>query len=234
MKGRRRRGVLLLALALASGGLAASTMRERERNVEARVGPLVPVLVAARELPADARLGRGSVALRRVPARFVPPDALGSPAGVVGERTTAAVAAGGYLTAGHLQGGRPDGARRGTLGPGERAVEVRVAGGGLAGAAPGSRVDVVVSTEAGAGASGGHSFVALAGVELLGLGEDAGAAYADSEEAGPTELATLRVTTRQAVYLTAADNFGREIRLLLRPAGDRERVDRSAIGAGEL
>ena len=109
-----------------------------------------------------------------------------------------------------------------------------MAGGGLAGAAPGSRVDVVVSTEAGAGGPTGHSFVALADVELLGLGQDTGAALGDSEEPGPAVLATLRVTTRQAVYLTAADNFGREIRLLLRPAGDSERVDRSAVGAGEL
>jgi len=29
---------------------------------------------------------------------------------------------------------------------------------------------------------------------------------------------------RQAVYLTAADNFGREIRLLIRPPGDRART----------
>ena len=225
---------MLLALALVSGGLAASTVRERERGIEARVGPLVPVLVAARELPADARLVRGSVSLRRVPARFVPPDALGSAADVVGARTAAAVAAGGYLTAGHLRASRPSGAPRGALGPGERAVEIQVAGGGLAGAAPGSRVDVVVSTEAGAGGPTGHSFVALADVELLGLGQATGAAFGDSEEPAPAVLATLRVTTRQAIYLTAADNFGREIRLLLRPAGDRERVDRSAIGAGEL
>ena len=226
MKARRRRGLLLLALALASGGLAASTVRERERSVEARVGPLVPVLVAARDLPADARLRRGALALRRVPARFVPPDALGSPEGVVGSRTAVPMTAGAYLTAGQLRGAR-EGARRGdALGPGERAVEVGVVGGGeLASAVPGSLVDVVVSTETGAG--GGRSFVALAGVELLRLGPGSDAGYAGAEDpdaSAPGALATLRVSVRQAVYLTAADNFGREIRLLIRPPGDRART----------
>lgn len=226
MKARRRRGLLLLALALASGGLAASTVRERERRVEARVGPLVPVLVAARDISADARLGRGALALRRVPARFVPPDALGSPAGVVGSRTAVALAAGAYLTVGQLRGAREGATRGGPLGHGERAVEVGVAGGsGLASAVPGSLVDVVVSTEAGAG--GGRSFVALAGVELLRLGPGSDASYAeagDPDANAPGALATLRVSVRQAVYLTAADNFGREIRLLVRPPGDRART----------
>ena len=58
MKARRRRGLLLLCVALACGGLAASQVAERERSVEQRVGPLVPVLVAARDLDSGARLAR--------------------------------------------------------------------------------------------------------------------------------------------------------------------------------
>ena len=232
MKARRRRGMLLLALALGCGGLAASSVRERERKLEERVGPLVPALVAARDLPADARLERGALALRRVPARYLPPDALGSAAGVAGARTAVAVPSGGYLTAGDLQGAEGPAARAGgALGRGERAVEVGVSGdAALAAAVPGSRVDVLVSTEAGAGAGGERTFVALADVELLRLGagtEGGGEALGDAgdaEAAGPSARATLRVTLRQAVYLTAADNFGREIRLLVRPPGDRGRV----------
>jgi hypothetical protein len=41
------------------------------------------------------------------------------------------------------------------------------------------------------------------------------------------------VTLRQAVYLTAADNFGREIRLLVRPPGDRSTTG-ADVSAGEL
>jgi pilus assembly protein CpaB len=225
VKARRRRGLLLLAVALAAGGLAASQVRQRERNVQARVGPLVAVLVAARDLPADTRMSERSVEVKRVPARYVAPDALVSPAEVAGARTAVPVAAGSYLTASHFarSGAGAQGGAGGGLGRGQRTVEVGVAGGGeLAQAGAGARVDVVVSTEA--GGSGGRSFVALADVELLALRDDSSAANytgADDEAAQPAGvLATLRVSVRQAVYLTAADNFGREIRLLVRPPGD--------------
>ena len=56
MRTPRRRGLVLLALALACGGLAASQVRERERSVAAKVGPLVPVVVAAQEIEADRPL----------------------------------------------------------------------------------------------------------------------------------------------------------------------------------
>ena len=102
-------------------------------------------------------------------------------------------------------------------------------------------MDVVVSTEAsGSDGAGGHSFVALADVELLAL-RDAGMASpygsggetADEAAAADNAVATLRVTLRQAVYLTAADNFGREIRLLVRPPGDRSRTS-ADVSAAEL
>jgi pilus assembly protein CpaB len=238
VKARRRRAAVLLALALASGGLAASQVRQRERSVEARVGPLVPVLVATRDLPADSRLSRGALALRRVPVSYAPPDALGAVPVVAGARTAAGVAAGGYLTAGHLEGGSGGGGPRGAgLRRGERALEVAVTGGGaLAGAVPGTRVDVIVSTEAREGA--GRTFVALEDVELLGLRDGAGTgalgAEADTGDPAPTARAILRVTLRQAVYLTAAENFGREVRLLVRPPGDHGRSDGAATAEGEL
>ena len=237
MSARRRRGLLLLALALASGGLAASQVHRRERSVEER-GPLVPVVVAARDLPAGAKLRPGALAARRVPARFVPPDALSSTVGLAGARTAVALAAGSYFTAGHLQGRRGGGARdRQPLGPGERALEVAVSGGGaLDGAAPGTRVDVVLTTEPHDGA--GRSFVALEDAELLSLrsGVDAAGYDADVEGDTPAEtaLATLRVTLRQAVYLTAAENFAREVRLLVRPPGDRRRSSGAVTAEAEL
>jgi pilus assembly protein CpaB len=214
VKTRRRRGLLLLSVALASGGLAASQVRERERSMAAQVGPAVPVLVAVRDLGAGARVSPGVLAVRRVPARFVPPDALASSAGVVGLRPAARVAAGGYLTAGLFERSNDGHRGGGDVGRGERAVTVSVSG--AAGLVVGARVDVLVSTESGAG--GGRTLMALAGVELLRL--EAGSAGAAPAEAGPPALATLRVSVRQAVYLTAADNFAREVRLLARPPGD--------------
>jgi pilus assembly protein CpaB len=233
---RRRRGLLLLSVALASGGLAASQVHERERRAAEELGPAVEVLVAARDLRAGTRVTRDAVALRRVPARFAPPDALTAAAGVVGARVAVPVASGAYLGAGLFEG-RAE--RQGSDGirVGERAVTVEVAGGSAAtGLAPGARVDVLVSTETGAG--GGRTVMALAGAELLRLGDAGSDGYADPEtEAaatnGPGALATLRVSLRQAIYLTAADNFAREIRLLPRPPGDHSRAG-GAVSQGRL
>jgi pilus assembly protein CpaB len=234
MKARRRRGLLLLALALASGGLAASAVRERERSVEEKVGPLVPVVVAARGLEPDEPLRRADLAVERVPARFVPADAVGTPGRLAGARTAVAVAAGSYLTAGLLQGATA--VAGGPLRPGERALEIGVTGGGaLAGAGPGSRVDVVVSTQRQEGS--GRTFVALEAVELLELRAAGGERLAGGDPGGvpaDTALATLRVTLRQAVYLAAAENFGHEVRLLVRPAGDRRRDGGFAVSEAEL
>ena len=224
MSARRRRGFLLLSVALASGGLAASEVHDRERAVAERVGEPVRVLVAARDIRAGARIRRAALALREVPARFVPPDALGSAAGVVGTRAGASIVAGTYVTPSLLE--RANGGPRGNgLRRGQRAVTLEVAGSVGAGVEPGARVDVLVSTEP--GADGGRTIVALAGAELLALspggayGADSGVEDAPPGAGGPTALATLRVTLRQAVYLTQADNFAREVRLLARPAGER-------------
>jgi pilus assembly protein CpaB len=117
-------------------------------------------------------------------------------------------------------------------------LEVAVAGGtALLGAARGSRVDVLVSTQPREGA--GRTFVALENVELLDLRAPAdtsslAAADGPADSSAATALATLRVSLRQAVYLSAAENFGHEVRLLLRPAGDDRRVGSFSVGEGEL
>jgi pilus assembly protein CpaB len=117
-------------------------------------------------------------------------------------------------------------------------LEIAVKGGTeLLGAARGSRVDVLVSTQVRQGA--GRTFVALEDVELLDLRASAdsssvAAAEGSAEAPAATALATLRVTLRQAVYLAAAENFGHEVRLLLRPAGDDRRVGSFSVGEGEL
>ena len=242
MRARRRRGLLLLAVALAAGGLAASQMRQREQEVEARVGPMVEVLVAARDIPADGPVPARAVEVERVPARYVAPGSIGAAADLAGARAAVPIAAGSHLTAAHFAGAGPTAGQNGSLGRGERSVDVGVTGvSGLGQAGAGARVDVVVSTEAsGASRAGGHSFVALADVELLAL-RDAGVASvygsggetSDEAAAGDSAVATLLVTLRQAVYLTAADNFGREIRLLVRPPGDRSRAA-GDVSAAEL
>jgi pilus assembly protein CpaB len=235
--GRRRRGLVLLALALACGGLAASQVSGKVRAVESRVGPLVPVVIATHDLPADAKLDAADLRAGEVPARYMAPDALGLGALRARVRTAVAIPEGTVLTAAHLRGGAGVTGGPG-LRPGERALEVAAAGGdALAGATAGARVDVLVSTDR--GADGGSTSIALEDVELLALRAGAAPGFdgTDDDPAGAasaTVVATLRVTARQAVYLTAAQSFGREVRLLVRPPADRRRIGPVEVGAGDL
>lgn len=238
---RRRRGAALLALAVAAGGLASSRIERRERGIEARVGTPVPVVVAAADLRQGQRIGEAqaarALAVRRVPARFAPPDALAAPEEAVGATLAAPVAAGGYVTAGALAApGDPGAGERGAaLAPGHRAVQVAVTGGEeLAEAGPGALVDVVITSERGEGR--GRTYLALEAVELLSArpGGEPGSAAEGAEAAGTT-LAMLRVTLRQAVFLAAAQSFAREIRLLPRaPSERRGRAGPLVVESGSL
>lgn len=215
----------MLALAVACGGLAASEVENRARRLRAEVGPLVSVVVARADLMAGTRLrpaqtGRLLVA-RQVPERFAPPDSLVAVADAAGRRLAVPVAAGGYLTEGALDRGAAAGGAS-PLASGRRTIDVAVAAGADLGATgPGARVDVLVTTDRGEGR--GRSYLALEDIELLG------ARPADSSASGSgggaasraTATATLLVTMRQAVLLTAAQSFAREIRLLVRPPGER-------------
>jgi len=215
-------------------------------EVEARVGPLVPVVVARAGIEEGTRLepelaGR-ALAVRQVPEQFVPPDSLSTPEEAVGLATAVAVPAGSYLTVGQLGAG--DGEEDGASGlaRGERALDLSVAGGealAAQGGGSGARVDVLVTTES--ESRPGRTYVALENAELLELraGDPSAASGGGGGEAGAgaasgATVATLRVTLRQAVYLTAAQNFSREIRLLARAPGDRRRSGGASVEAGQL
>ncbi|HEU0018876.1 MAG TPA: Flp pilus assembly protein CpaB [Thermoleophilaceae bacterium] len=234
---RRRRGVVLLVLALACGALAASEVGDRVSEVEGRIGVPVPIVVAARDIQPGAELSRSDLRLSHVPQRFAPPDAPSSPDQAIGLHTAGPVAAGSPITAGVVGAAAGDD-DPGALQRGERAVEVTVAGGSalIETGIPGARVDILVSTDPGDGP--GSSFVALEDVELLALAPGAASdAPLDADlspAAATTAVATLRATLRQAVYLTAAQSYAREIRLLPRPPGDRRRVGRATVGANDL
>lgn len=239
MRGRRRRAVLLLSLALASGGLAASQVHTRASQIEAEVGPLVPVVVTRVPVEPGARLRAAQLAVRQVPERFAPRDALVVPEQVVGQKPAGALAAGSYVTQGELTAGaaagEPDAPA--PIRRGERSTEIAVAcGEALADAPPGTRVDVLVTTESREGTAG-RTYLALQDVELLGSrpADDAAAAGGGGGGASrATTIATLRVTVRQAVYLTAAQSFARELRLLVRAPGDRRAARPPAVQAGGL
>ncbi len=236
-RGERRRVVVILAFALAAGGLAASQVRGSIEEVESRVGAPTPVVVARQDIRGGTRLQpqmlERMLTVQEVPERFVPPDSLTAPQEAVGLRVAAPLAAGSYVTVGDLETAvARDGPAGLELASGERVVEVPVADGSIGAAPPGARVDVLVTTRPEAG--GGRTYVALQEVELLdsrAAAEGVGAAGA-APAAGI--VAALRVTLEQAVMLTAAQNFAQEIRLLVRSPEDRRRVGPTSIRAADL
>ena len=225
---RRRRGVALGLVATACGVLAAAGVHDTVEEVESRTGAPVPVLVAAKEIAPGTKLNRRLVAraltVRDVPARYAPRDALSSPAQLAGLESAVHLPAGAYVTAPMLRDPRAEVTPVAPVRRGERLVEVRVSGGReFEAAGVPARVDVVVTTE---GRSGqGRTFVALEDVELVSARP---AGSVDPADASAT-LATLRVSARAAVFLTNAQNFAREVRLLARPPGDRRRVGRAEV-----
>ena len=224
---RRRRGLLLLGLALVLGGLAAADVARREAAIARQLAPLVPVVVAGRDLPAGRSVGPADLALRRVPARYAPAGAAAAPAEVLGQELAVPVAAGAPVGPGLLDLGGSASAGA-PVEPGERAVDVTALGAPDL-VVPGARVDVLVTREREGGAPGGAE-LALEDVEVL-----AARAAADDGRAGvpgPRVSATLRVSVRQAVYLAAAQAFARELRLLPRAAGDRGRTGGVVVGEG--
>ena len=223
---RRRRALVLLALALVSGWLAASDVRSRERRVRAGLGTYANALVARADVKAGKRVVASDLALRRMPARFVPPDVLAQAADALGLRAAVEIPRGSYVTASALAtpgGSGQDGA---ALAPGERALDVAVSNTGAAElGGPGARVDVLVTT--GKDGGPGRTHLALQDVQLLGVRNGAG-------EESDHLIATLRLTVRQAVYLTAAQNFAQEVRLLPRPSGDRGTAAPLSFGGRDL
>jgi Flp pilus assembly protein CpaB len=148
---RRRRSLGFLLAAGMAAAIAAAIADGYGESVARGYGELRPVVVAAADLPAGEPVDPAALELRRVPVRFAPPGALGSPAEAVGMEAAARVPAGSYLLAAQLRPPPAPGQSGGGLGHGRRPVEVAVSGADallVTGEQPvGSAVDVLVTTE---------------------------------------------------------------------------------------
>jgi Flp pilus assembly protein CpaB len=215
---RRARAIAFGVAALVAAVIAGTIADGYGESVARGYGALRPVVVAAEELPAgkalDPTAAETGLEVRQVPVRFVPIGALRDPAEALGLAPAAAIPSGAYLLAAQL---RPP--RSATPGPrlagGRRPVQIMVSGAAalaVGGGDPvGSRVDVVVTTEP-TGGGAGRTYVAAAGVPLLGL------AAGPEAEAGGTAEATLGLTRPQALRLIAAESFARQVTVM--PRGD--------------
>jgi Flp pilus assembly protein CpaB len=220
---RRRRALAFLAGALVCAGLAATLAGGYERSVAEQLGELRSVVVAKARLPVKRpiapRQARSDLEVRRIPSKFAPPDALATPEEAVGLEPTAALTPGSYLLAGQLSAPRSRGSEAPRPARGMSPIELEVTGAGalVAAGRPGTRVDVVVTSEPGPGARG-RTYVAAADVELLGLTEGGSADPEDDPLAAagapPLYVATLAVNRADALKLIQAENFARQIRLI--------------------
>jgi pilus assembly protein CpaB len=211
--------VLLAALALSLGALAAANVERREATIRRALGPDASVLVTRAPLAAGASLAQARPLLRAVPRRYVPPDPILDAGRLAGARVAVALPAGTYVTAAVL---RPLAAvSRATVAPGERVADV-VAHADPAAVTPGAHVDVLVTRDA-SGSRPGRTVLALQDVEVLAAASAPPASDAQGASGGSRVAASLRVSVREAVYLAAAQSFARDLRLLVRAPGDRAR-----------
>jgi pilus assembly protein CpaB len=208
---RRFRATGFALAALFAAVLAAAIADGYGDSVTRGYGALRPVAVATQALRRgeviDPERAEAALETRRVPVRFVPSGALRSPDEAIGLQPTSTVPPGAYLLGSQL---RPPGSSRPDpgLAAGRRPVSITVGGATAlaAEAGPGARVDVVVTTEPSASGHG-RTYVAAAGVPLLGLTPGA-----DGLE--ETATATLALTRREALRLIAAQSFARQLTLL--------------------
>lgn len=213
---RRSRAIGFLLAAMLAAAVAATVANGYGDSVVRGYGELRPVLVASGDLEAgkaiDPATATEKLELRRVPVRFVPPDALGAPAEAVGLVPAVPIPAGSYLLAAQVRApqAKPLGTR---LGGGRRPVEISVSGAGalaaFGGQPVGAKVDVVVTTEP-SGSGAGRTYVAAPAVPLLGLGPS------PEGPGGEVATATLGLTRAQALRLIDAESFARRVTLIPR------------------
>jgi Flp pilus assembly protein CpaB len=220
---RRGRALGFAAAAALCAGLAASATGGSTEGELAGLGELRDVVVAGKPIPEGRPLGErtiaGALEVRRVPERFLPPDALTSPEQAVGRSPATTIPAEGYLLGSQLRSPRAEPRNPSRLPAGRRPVEIAVVGAGALAARPARperRVDVVVTTEPGPGGGAGRTYVAAEAVGLLDLrtGADPGAGDPLTGVGGEAWTATLALTRDQALRLIHAESFARSVRLI--------------------
>ena len=216
---------MLLGLALVLGTLSATHMARREAALRETLGPVVEVVVARKDLEAGRTLELSDLGVRSLPARYAPPGEPAFAAALAGHKLAVPVRTGGAVSAA-LLAPRPQ-TPESAIVRGERAVDLLATGSAQAVVA-GARVDVLVTTERRDRARG-RTRLALENVEVLAARS---APAEDAAKSPPRVRATLRVTVAQAVYLSAAQSFAQDVRLLARAPGDRREVGELVVEDG--
>jgi Flp pilus assembly protein CpaB len=220
---RRVRAIAFAACALGCAALAAGVAGGYRADVAAELGELRPVVIAAEPLSAGRPLRPAAVErsleVRRVPERFVPPEALATPAEAIGRAPVARVPAGSYMVASQLADSRPARSRRRQVGPRRAPVDIAVSAAGALARferrGP-RRVDVIVTTEPGPGGGRGRTYVATRNVRLLDLRSAEGEPDPAPSSRPGSWVATLALTRPQSLRLIQAESFAHQVRVIPR------------------
>ncbi|WP_295856611.1 Flp pilus assembly protein CpaB [uncultured Xylophilus sp.] len=217
--------VLLVLLALLLAGFAWMLGRPAEppsAGHAAAAAPAVPLLVAARDVPAGRVLEAADLRLASLPVALA--GALATPAAAVGRIAMQPLPAGTPVLETHLASGLAA-----QLAVGERAVSVRVDESSAAGhrIKPGDVVDVLVMLRRD-GAEVGDSQTRLLSARrrVLAFGQASVDAPADNARGEPARTAVLAVPADEVPVLALGDSVGRVVLALRNPADDGATPDR--------
>jgi pilus assembly protein CpaB len=191
------------------------------------------VVVAAKDIPAGALLDREGLELREWPAVAVPKDALSALESADRRVARVPIFAGETIVPGRLA---PEGTAPGLearIGPGMRAMSVRINDvAGLSGLVqPNSRVDVLVTLREAGQSVEEVSKLFLENMRVLSMGSRT--TRDDSGESNPATTATLEVTPMQAERLAVAMRQG-TIQLVLRGFDDADSTRTKGATSSEV
>lgn len=222
----QRRVVIILALALLSGGLAAylafTYLREPPAEEEGAAAAVTEAVVAARPMDVGHVLSEEDVKVVDWPGASLPSGYAASVSEVVGRGLITPVAANEPLLSGKLARAEAGGGLPITIPEGKRAMSVAVNEViGVAGfVLPGTRVDVLVTAAPPDGGSEDTQIV-LQDVEVLSSGQRIN--RSTQGEPQTVSVVTLLVGPQEAETLTLAADQG-QLQLALRNTLDRDTV----------
>jgi pilus assembly protein CpaB len=195
-----RSSLLSFVLAAACATAAFLLVRAQAARLDALApGPRTQVVVAARDLPAGARLEADDV--RVEPRLQAPPAAIGAVGQALGTTLVAPIAAGEPVTTTRIDRS----ALAASLAPGRLLVQIQVAG-IPRGLSPADRVDVFATF------AGARPYTTVVGSDLRVLGTQAGASAFDGASLTTLTLEVDTTTARTLLGAAASGTLGVAVR----------------------
>ena len=221
MNPRQRRGLMLIMLAGVGALTVFFSVLTFVAEVNAKVGNYQTVVALTKQVDAYQEVTTDMVELREIPKKWLPDQAITDARDVVGLVPTNPLPAGTYAQRGMFVD-RPGIAR------GNREVAILVdAETGVAGKiAPGDRVDILVTRNAGSQRTyqAAEVWVANALIIEVGLPEEVTRNSSNDNGFGSTSGKAVPVTfalpVQEALKLAYAESFAVKVRLALRGGGD--------------